>query len=187
MKQRSIYILWVLLFAGGSLTAQDRFFTKAGEIAFYSKAPLESIEAFNKNATCVLDTKTGNIQFVVLMKGFAFQKALMQEHFNENYVESDKFPKSEFKGQLINNTDIIYSKDGSYPAKVKGKLTIHGETHDVEAGGIITVIGGKMRISSDFIILLSDYKITIPGIMTDKISKSVKISVACSLDPLKTS
>lgn len=86
-------ILSLLMVVGYyNLQAQDRYYTKSGQISFFSKAPLESIEAGNKNVTCVLDTKTGQLQFVVLMRGFEFRKALMQEHFNENYVESSKFP-----------------------------------------------------------------------------------------------
>ena len=84
---------------------QERFFTKTGSISFFSKTPLEDIEAHNRSVTCVLDSKTGNVQFAVLMKGFEFKKALMQEHFNEDYIESDKYPKAEFKGQIVNNSE----------------------------------------------------------------------------------
>lgn len=168
-----------------SLSAQDKYFTKSGKIIFSSKASLENIEAHNKSVTCVLDTKTGNLQFAVLMKGFEFEKALMQEHFNENYVESHKFPKAEFKGQVTNNSEINYSKDGTYPAKVKGKLTIHGETRDVETVGTVTVKSGKVEADADFIIALDDYKVEIPNMVKDNISKTVKITVDCTLDPLK--
>lgn len=169
-----------------NVQAQDKYFTKSGSIAFESKAPLENIEAKHKSVTSVLDTKTGNMQFAVLMKGFEFEKALMQEHFNENYVESHKFPKAEFKGQIINNDEINYGKDGTYPAKVKGKLTLHGETKDVEAAGTITVKNGKVLTSSTFNILLSDYKVEIPRIVKENISNSVKIIVDCALEPLKS-
>ncbi|TAL40816.1 MAG: YceI family protein [Chitinophagaceae bacterium] len=165
--------------------AQDKYFTKSGSISFQSKSPLEKIEAHNKSVTSVLDTKTGNFQFAVLMKGFEFEKALMQEHFNENYVESHKFPKAEFKGQVVNNNDINYTKDGSYTAKVKGKLTIHGETKDVETTGTVMVKGGKLLTSSIFNIQLSDYKVEIPKIVKENISNNVKIIVDCSLEPLK--
>src|ERR1700754_3021209 len=109
-----------------SFTAPDKYFTKSGNISFISKGAIETITASHKGVTCVLDTKTGDLQFAVLMKGFEFKKALMQQHFNENYVESDKFPKSEFRGQVTNNSEVDYTKDGSYNAHVKGKLTIHG-------------------------------------------------------------
>src|SRR3990170_7585085 len=111
------------LLATSIVFSQDRFFTKAGHISFYSKTNVEDIEAHNRSVTCVLDTKTGNIQFAVLMKGFEFKKALMQEHFNEDYIESDKYPKGMFKGQILNNANINYTVFGTYPAKVKGQLT----------------------------------------------------------------
>jgi polyisoprenoid-binding protein YceI len=119
------------------------------------------------------------------MKGFEFEKALMQEHFNDNYVESNKYPKAEFKGSVTNNSAINYAKDGTYPARVKGKLTIHGVTRDVETNGTIKVNGGKIDASSVFNILLSDYKVSIPAVVKDKISNNIRISVDCKLEPLK--
>ena len=181
--------LFVIIAAGfvttSSLVAQDKYFTKSGKINFMSKAPLENIDATHKSVTCVLDTKTGNMQFAVLMKGFEFEKALMQEHFNENYVESHKYPKAEFKGQVVNNPEISYTKDGSYPVKVKGSLTLHGETREVETTGNIVVKSGKVQAGAEFIILLSDYKIEIPKVVKDNISNTVRIAVDCSLEPLK--
>ena len=113
-----------------SLIAQDKYFTKSGNIQFSSKGVIETIEATHRSVTCVLDSKTGDIQFAVLMKGFEFRKALMQEHFNENYVESDKYPKAEFRGQITNNSEINYAKDGTYTVHIKGKLTLHGKTRN---------------------------------------------------------
>jgi hypothetical protein len=167
------------------LFAQDKFFTKSGSIHFISKGNIETIQADHKSVTCVLDGKTGMIQFAVLMKGFEFKKALMQEHFNENYVESDKYPKAEFRGQVVNNSEIDYTKDGTYNAHVKGKLTLHGQTKDVEADGKITVKNGKLLANSDFTILMSDYNITIPKLVKENMSNTVSISVNCTLEPLK--
>ena len=181
--------LFVVIAAGlisvSSLMAQDKFFTKSGRINFVSKAPLENIDANHKSVTCVLDTKTGNMQFAVLMKGFEFEKALMQEHFNENYVESHKYPKAEFKGQVVNNSEVNYTKDGTYSAKVKGTLTMHGETKEVEAIGNVVVKSGKLQTAAEFTILLSDFKIEIPKVVKDNVSNTVKITVDCSLEPLK--
>lgn len=179
------FIVFGLLFCAAIAAGQDKFFTKSGSITFHSKAPLENIDANHKSVTCVLDTKTGNLQFAVLMKGFEFEKALMQEHFNENYVESHKYPKADFKGQVLNNAEINYAKDGSYSAKVKGMLTIHGETREVETAGTIVVKQGKLLTGAEFIILLSDYKIEIPRLVKDNISNNVKIAVDCSLESLK--
>ena len=109
----------------------------------------------------------------------------MQEHFNKNYVESDKFPKSEFKGQVTNNSSVNYTTDGSYPVTVKGKLTIHGVTKDVETSGTLTVKEGKVQANSEFNVLVADYNITIPKMYRDNISKSIKVTVNCLLEPLK--
>lgn len=178
-------LLALVLFISASTIAQDKFFTKTGRISFYSKAPMEDIEAKNKTVAAVLDSKSGAMQFSVLMKSFEFEKALMQEHFNENYVESGKFPKADFKGIIVNNGNINYAKDGSYPTTVKGKLTMHGVTKEVEANGTIKVEGGKLDASSTFNVLLSDYNISIPSIVKDKISNSIKITVDCRMEPLK--
>ena len=181
------YFLAILIFFSTTVivSAQDKFFTKSGKISFYSKASLENIEAHNKTVTCVLDAKTGNMQFAVMIKAFEFEKALMQEHFNENYLESHKFPKAEFKGQVINNSEINYSKDGKYTARVKGKLTLHGQTKDVESTGTIVVKGGKLDAGATFNIALADYNVTIPAMVKDNISKTVSVTVDCSLEPLK--
>lgn len=175
-----------LFLIAGTASSQDKYFTKAGKINFDATAPSspENINAINKSSICVMDIKTGNIQFSMLMKGFEFERALMQEHFNENYVESNKFPKAEFKGLIINNTAVNYAKDGVYPVKVKGKLTMHGETKDVETDGKLTIKGGKISAIAEFVVSLSDYKVSVPQLVADKVSKTAKISVDCLLEPL---
>ena len=179
-------ILFLMFGAGIFLRAQDKFYTKTGAIFFKcTKSPLEKIEATNRSATCVLDTKTGSLQFAILVKGFEFERALMQEHFNENYMESGKFPRSEFKGQILNNNDINYTKDGIYKTIVKGRLQIHGETKDVETIGTLTLKEGKIIASSGFNILLSDYNIHIPSIVSDKIANNVNITIDCNLELFK--
>ena len=183
--KKQVLMAVVVFFAALCTNAQEKFFTKSGKIVFSSKAPLENIEAHHKSVTCVLDAKTGALQFAVLMKGFEFEKALMQEHFNENYIESHKYPKADFKGQIVNSGDINFTKDGTYKANVKGKLTIHGETKDVETTGTIAVKGGKVEADAVFPIELSDYKIEIPKVVKDNISKSVTITVDCNLEPLR--
>ena len=186
MKKKFIIAAASLVFSVSFVNAQDKYFTKSGKIIFQSKASLENIEAHNKTVTCVLDIKTGNLQFAVMMKAFEFEKALMQEHFNENYIESHKFPKAEFKGQVTNNSDINYSKEGTYTAKVKGKLTLHGETKEVETTGTIVIKGGKIEADAVFSVELADYKVEIPKVVKDNISKTVSITVDCSLDPFKS-
>lgn len=167
--------------------AQEKYFTKAGKLSFdatVAKSP-ENIDAVNKAALCVLDSKTGDIQFSCLMKGFEFDRALMMEHFNENYVESDKFPKAVFKGIISNNAAVSYTKDGTYNAKVKGQMTLHGETKEIETEGKIITKGGKIQVLANFNLAFADFKISIPQIVSDKLANTAKISVDCLLEPLK--
>jgi len=181
-----ITLLLVVAMCGSFLVkAQDKYFTKTGKISFYSVAPLEDIEAHHRSVTAILDTKTGSLQFSLLINGFEFEKALMQEDFNADYLQSDKYPKAEFKGQVTNNNAISYTKDGEYIAKVKGTLSIHGETKDTEASGKIILKEGKLLLNSTFNILLSDYKIPIAKLVMDKISNKVKIVVDASREQLK--
>lgn len=167
-----------------TIAAQDRYFTKSGTISFTSKAPLEDIEAVNKTVTAVLDAKSGALQFSVQMKSFAFEKALMEQHFNENYVESDKYPKAEFRGVVTNNAAVDYNKNGSYPVNVKGQLTLHNVTKNIEVPGTIKVENGKLEATSTFPILLSDYKISIPSPVKNKVSNRIVLSVDTRLEPL---
>jgi|JI6StandDraft_1071083.scaffolds.fasta_scaffold06211_5 polyisoprenoid-binding protein YceI len=183
---KKILLVAIALFLGASTSAQDKYFTKNGTITFdatTSTSP-EKVAAVNKSVTCVLDGKTGNAQFSVLMKGFEFEQALMREHFHENYLESEKFPKALFKGQIINPSQINYSKNGIYDVAVKGQLTMHGQTKDVETNGKVSVNDGKISIAAKFAVLLSDYGIEIPRLVSDKVAKSASIKVDCSLQVL---
>ena len=177
----------LLLFSACTIIAhaQNKYYTKSGKIDFYSKAPLEDIEAKNKSVICVLDTQTGTLQFSVLIKGFEFKNEEMQDHFNSDYLESDKYPKAEFKGQILNNSSINYTQPGTYPAQVKGLLTIHGITKEVQTNGTITTTTDGLKASATLTIQVADYNIKIPALVRDKIAKTVKIIVDCNLDPLK--
>lgn len=184
--KKMFFISAMILFVTG-LQAQDKFYTKNGRVVFDAtvSASPEKIEGINKTSACVLDTKTGNLQFVVLMKSFEFERALMQEHFNENYVESDKYPKTEFKGQITNNATVAYSKEGIYPVKVTGKLTMHGVTKDIQADGKLIIKNGKISVASNFKAPLADYGVAIPSLVADKVAKTASIEVDCTLEPLK--
>jgi polyisoprenoid-binding protein YceI len=183
LTKRIVFLLSFCL-AAFSIHAQSKYFTKSGFITLNASSSLEKIEAQNKKATCVIDAKTGAVEIALLLKAFEFEQALMQEHFNENYVESDKYPKSTYKGKIENMADVDFSKDGSYPVKLTGQLTIHGVTKETPAKGKIIVKNGKINATSEFIILLSDFNIDIPGVVKDKISKTTKISASFWLDPL---
>jgi hypothetical protein len=159
------------------------FMTRTGKISFNATTPgsPEKIEGINNEVANIIDTKTGNIVFQLPVKSFKFERELMQEHFNENYMESDKFPKSEFKGAITNMNEVNFAKDGTYSAKVTGKLTIHGVTKDLTVPGTITVSGNTMKASTKFTIKLQDYNITIPSVVADKIAKDATIKLESDL------
>jgi polyisoprenoid-binding protein YceI len=176
--------IMLLVLMAFSASAQ-RYITKTGFIRFHSDSPLEKIEAVNRQVNSALDITTGDFVFKVLMKSFTFEKALMQEHFNENYVESDKFPNADFKGKITNLSSISLKNDGTYNATVEGKLTIHGVTKEVKQTGTFEVGGGKIKGTSKFNILLSDYNISIPAAVGKNISNTVEITVDIVLDKLQ--
>lgn len=184
---KKVLVLAAIISLGNNFVLAQKFFTKTGTIGFdaTSSSSPERIEGKNRSATCVVDAKSGAIQFAVLMKGFVFERALMEEHFNENYVESHKFPRAEFKGKIKNTEEIDFTKDGTHTVKVKGDLIMHGQTKEVETTGKLVVQGGKINATAEFNIRLSDYDISIPGLVADKVAKVAKISVTCSLEPLK--
>lgn len=184
MKITTLFLV-LLSLAIASESAAQKYITRSGRISFTSTAPLEDIEGKNKTVIAAIDAKTGAVQFSVTMKGFEFEKSKMQEHFNENFVESDKFPKAEFKGAITNNKDINYSKPGTYPAKVNGQLTLHGVTKAMTSTGTITVLKDGVQVASDFSITVADYKISIPAAVRNKVAKTVKVVVDAKLDPVK--
>jgi YceI-like domain len=177
------FLSFLLMFAVITTAFSQKYFTRTGTISFYSKAPMENIEAVNKQATCIVDFATNDVAFTVLMKGFQFEKALMQEHFNENYVESDKYPKATFKGKIAEKVDI--TKEGTYDVNVSGTMNIHGVDNKLQTKGKITVKKGSIVLQAEFNILLKDYKIEIPTVVKDKIASTVKITVNADCPPFK--
>jgi hypothetical protein len=165
--------LKLLLFATTILLTTNSFaqkhITKNGHIRFYSETPMETIDAHNKQVNCALDSQSGDFVFKVLMKSFEFEKALMQEHFNENYAESDKYPNAMFKGKVTNLADIDFTVDGEYQAVIEGDLTIHGVTNKVKHNGTFTVKGGMIKGLSVFNVKPDDYKIRIPSAVSKKL------------------
>lgn len=178
-------LMLCLLIGSFSPLFSQQYFTRTGEISFYSSTPVEDIEAHNKTVTAIFDSKTGKIQFSVAMKSFKFEKALMEEHFNENYVESDQFPKATFSGLIQNIAEVNCKKDGIYDIRVSGDLTIHGVTQKVDATGSLTVKGENIIGKSVIVIKPEDYKIEIPGVVRDKIAKEVKVDINLNLQEKK--
>lgn len=183
MKKLQFIILTVLLLSSTFVNAQ-RFITKNGFVHFFSNTSMEKIEADNKQVNSALDITTGDFIFKMLMKSFEFEKALMQEHFNENYVESDKFPNAEFKGKVMNMKEINFTKNGSYPAIIDGNLTIHGVTKKVQEKGTFIVKDGKINGQSKFQISLKEFNVIIPKTVVNNISDMIEITVDVNLTKL---
>jgi hypothetical protein len=181
LMKRVFILIAAIGFATTALQAQKIYSTKTGKISFFSDAPLEDIEAKNNEVESKLASSNGQVVFTLLMKGFQFENELMQEHFNENYVESSKYPKADFKGFITNIKDINFSKDGTYPAKVKGTLTIHGVSKDVATDGTVTVNGGKATARTKFNISLKDYNIG-GALIGKKIADKIAITVDCQYE-----
>lgn len=183
----SIKIIAVLLIVTLSyVTGQaQKYMTKNGNIKFYSETPIETIQAENSQVNAAFDTQTGDLVFKVLIKSFQFPKALMQEHFNENYMESDKFPNATFKGKVTNMTSIDFTKEGTYEALLEGDLTLHNVTKKISEKGTFTVKpGDKIHGTSKFNVKPSDYEIKIPGAVVKNIAESIEVTVDIELSKM---
>jgi polyisoprenoid-binding protein YceI len=185
MKIKTLVSVIVAVLMFGSIAQAQKYLTKNGNISFFSSMQLENIEAHNNQVNAAIDSKTGDFVIKVLIKSFEFEKALMQEHFNENYMESDKFPNATLSAKIKNISEIDFAKDGSYPAEVEGKLTIHGVTKEVAEKGTITVKAGKVNAASTFNVKIADYGIKIPNTVVNNISETLEIKVDLNMEPLK--
>lgn len=173
----------VILFISFSCkAAAQKHYTKNGSISFFSKTSLENIRADNNQVLAVMNIQTGDIQFSLLVKSFHFSKALMEEHFNEDYLESDKYPRATFKGNITDMSRVSFATDGRYTVPLEGELTIHGITKRITPTGTITINGGKISAVSIFQVKLSDYGIIIPGLVKDNIAEMVEVTVSCNFD-----
>jgi len=182
MKRLTIFIC--LLSIGLAGNAQ-KYLTKNGFIGFFSHTPMEDIKGDNNQVAAILDISTGEMVFQALVKSFHFDRALMEEHFNENYMESDKFPKSSFKGKITNLSSVNFSKNGTYDVTVEGDLTIRDVTNKITAKGTIEVITGGINANSKFNIVPEDYKINIPGVVREKINKNLEVTIAMKYAPVE--
>ena len=177
MKKVIVFITGIAFAAASYAQLQ---FTRNGKISFFSTTPVEDIKAQSNEVVSFLDTKKGELRFQVLIKGFVFPKAAMQQHFNsKDYMYSDSFPQSSFKGSITNLSEVNFSKDGTYKVKVKGDLTLHGVTKPVTAAGSITIKGGAASANAVFKINREDYKVTVPSFTSSKIAKDIEITIDC--------
>ncbi len=186
MKNLKLAMLTLLIGAPILLSAQ-RIFSKSANVSFdaTSNKSLEEIDAKTSTGTIVIDAGTGAVEAAVLMKSFQFEKALMGEHFNENYVESTKYPKATFKGKIVDTSKVNFKQDGTYNINVAGDMTMHGVTKSLTAPATITVKGGKVNAQANFSLALADYKIAIPSLVADKVAKVAKVSFGGNLEAMK--
>ena len=159
------------------------YIAKTCVISFMSKTPVEDIAGVNSTTKPLLNSATGDIQMKIAMTGFIFEKPLMQEHFNENYVESEKFPVAIFKGKI--NEKVDYTKDGEYKVTVTGKLNIHGVEKDRTINGVITIKGGVISLSSSFKVKFADHNIEIPALQATVIPEDTDVKLDAVMEPFK--
>lgn len=177
-------ILIILTICSFSVVSAQKYSTKSGTIKFSSETPVEKIEGLNRQANSALDFATGNIVFRVLIRGFEFEKALMQEHFNENYMESDTYPNATFSGKVTNIKDVNLSKDGVYKVMVEGDLNMHGVSRKISTNGTLEVKAGKVLGAATFTVSPKDFNIKIPQAVIKNIAETIQVEVKINLDKL---
>jgi hypothetical protein len=170
-----ISVLFCLAALRPSIAYSQLYSTRSGFIGFYSKTALEDVKGENNQVYAVLDAGKKNLAFAALLKGFIFPKELMQEHFNENYVESDKYPKATFSG--VYTGDVPLDKDGVYKVNVKGNLTLHNVTRTIETPATLEVRAGHLLGVAEFKVKPEDFNISIPAVVRDKIDKEITVKV----------
>jgi polyisoprenoid-binding protein YceI len=174
MKKLAFLSILIALFLQAN---GQKFMTKNGYIGFFSNTPMEDIKADNNQVASVLDISTGDLAFQVLIKSFKFDKALMEEHFNENYLESDKYPKATFSGKITDLSSVSFSSPGVYQVEVAGDLTIHGVTKKIKEKGTIEISQGTINATSKFSVVPEDFNIKIPNVVRNNIAKTIEITV----------
>lgn len=180
MKTLSV-LLFCLLFINIS-NAQDLFLTKGGAITFFSSAPMEDIKAENNQVLSIIDASNGKMAISILMKSFMFEKALMQEHFNENYVESDKYPKATFKGEILNFKNI---NETVAKIEVKGVMSIHGKSKEITITATMTKTEAAILVEGNFDLQVADFDIKIPAVVSKNIAKKIKVTFKLNHKPYK--
>ena len=171
------FVLTAALLMGSFVANAQLYFTKTGTIKFDSHTTLEDIKAENRKVVSALNSSTGALEFSLLMKGFDFTNQLMEDHFNESYVESDKYPKASFKGTVTDISKVDFTKDGSYKVNYTGKLTIKNITKDVTGTATIVIKGGKVTSTSALKVKPKEYNIEIPATAGAKIAEEITVDI----------
>jgi hypothetical protein len=168
----SLVILFLLLLVTAAWG--QKFTSEKGQVSFYSDAAIEDIEAINSVVGSLFNAATGELVYIMKIRDFVFHKALMREHFNEKYMESEKFPKATFQGKILG---FKHGATGEQKVKAVGKLSIHGVTRDIDVPGIVELQNGKLLMKSKFMVKLEDYNIKIPTLVWQNIAEEVQVSI----------
>jgi polyisoprenoid-binding protein YceI len=182
MKTKNIFPILVFLTVSTIANAQI-YLGKTCDISFYSKGPIEDIAALNTTTKPIFNAAKGEVAVKVTIKGFKFDKQLMEEHFNEKYMESDKYPYAVFTGKV--NEPIDYKKDGTYKVTLTGKLDMHGVAKDRTIDGTVTIKGGEISFDSKFVVALKDHNIEIPSLVAQNIAETVDVTIKTTLVEFK--
>jgi hypothetical protein len=183
MKKFYLYLAAGILFSAVNVNAQ-KYITKEGVCEIFSQTKLFTIEAVNKKVGSVLNIETGKLVVSTLVRSFKFHEALVEEHFNENYMDSEKFPKAQFDGTIVNIKDVDFKKNGEYKITIKGDLTIHGTTKPLNTTGTITVKDGKISGKTEFEVSLAAYQIKIEEAYKSHIKDDIKLNLAFDYSPM---
>ncbi|HWZ22840.1 MAG TPA: YceI family protein [Cytophagaceae bacterium] len=183
MKKSLLFLFIASFFLFGFSIQKGKYITNTGKVSFFSSTPVEDIDAVNSKVTSILDTDNGDIVFSMSITDFIFKKSLMQTHFNENYMESEKYPKSTFKGKITNFSSIKFDVNGTYPATIEGDITIHNVTKPIKVTGTFEVKDGKIFAKSKFSVKTADYKIDIPKLVFQKIAETIDVTVDLTYTP----
>ena len=180
---RNLALLLTILLSSNLSFGQEKYFSRDGMVKFFSSTPVEDIEAINNQASSILNMETGELAFSMLMTGFQFKKALMQEHFNENYVESDKFPKGTFKGKILNWDKSKLNGNDPTAFDVEGEITIHGVTKPYKVKSNLIKKGDQIEGDTKFNIKVADHDIKIPSAVVDNIAEEVEVTINITYKP----
>lgn len=176
-------VLFLFGLIASNIAVSQIYMANNCDITFFSASPLEDIKAINKVAKPVINTATGAIQIKIPIVSFKFEKPLMEEHFNENYMETEKFPDAFFKGKI--NDTIDWKKDGEYKVTSTGTITVHGIAKERTLNGTIIVKGGAIRLGSKFNIHIADHGVKVPSLYVKNIAEDVEVTIDAILEPYK--
>ena len=177
--------IFIILFSFLSINqaGQDLYVSKNARITFFSSALIEDIKAETTAGVSVFNAATNELDFSVAISSFQFEKAFMQQHFNSDYMESDKYPRAIFKGKLQEHVDV--TKDGTYPVNARGELTVHGITQTRTIPGTLIIKNGVITMTSEFMVKCADHHIDIPQILFYHIAEVIKVNVSAVYSPYK--